>query len=73
MRLLCHLFGGRRGLFMAWGKTSYEQECDCGKRYKVTLYQQPMREKGRFNCHSCGRELERWNGGVDYSFHEIKA
>ena len=48
-----------------WDKTKYISVCDkCGKKYNVVKYEQPMRERGRFNC-ECGNELENWNGGVD--------
>ncbi|WP_368881374.1 hypothetical protein [Shewanella algae] len=53
-----------------WDTTRYTQECEkCGKKYNVTKHEQPMREKGTSNC-KCGNELERWNGGVDYTFTE---
>lgn len=55
-----------------WNITHYIQKCDyCGKKYNVTKHEQPMREKGVFHC-DCGHELERWNGGVDYTFIEVK-
>ncbi|EGQ8102514.1 hypothetical protein BS623_23620 [Vibrio parahaemolyticus] len=55
-----------------WDKTKYEVTCECGKKYSVIRYEQPMREKGRFTCNGCGKELERWNGAVDYTFTEIE-
>ncbi|SIO33223.1 hypothetical protein [Salinivibrio sp. ES.052] len=55
-----------------WDITHYIQECEkCGKKYNVTKHEQPVREKGVFNC-QCGHQLECWNGGVDYTFSEIK-
>ncbi|OCH19276.1 hypothetical protein [Aliivibrio logei] len=56
-----------------WDKTKYQVICDgCGKKYNVVKYDLPVREKGSFSCNGCGIELERWNGGVDYSFTEAK-
>ncbi|UUE59005.1 hypothetical protein [Pectobacterium aroidearum] len=53
-----------------WNTTRYIVKCEkCGKEYNVIKHELPMREKGYFNC-KCGNELERWNGGVDYTFTE---
>jgi hypothetical protein len=55
-----------------WDKTEYKAECEkCGKKYNVIKWEQPLREKGRFNCSGCNHEMQYWNGGVDFSFTEV--
>jgi len=56
-----------------WDTTKYTTKCEkCGKKYNVVKLEQPMRENGHFNCYKCGHEIERWNGGVDYTFTETE-
>jgi predicted nucleic acid-binding Zn ribbon protein len=54
-----------------WDVTKYSAKCDkCGKKYNVEKFEQPVREKGRFNCTKCGNEMKNCNGSVDYTFTE---
>jgi len=56
-----------------WDTTKYTIECEkCGKEYNIVKFEQPVREKGCFNCSECDHEIKRWNGGVDYTFTEVK-
>ena len=58
---------------MNWNVTKYTQHCDkCNAEYRVTKKTQPMREHGVFNCEECGHEMEKWNGGVEYTFTKVK-
>lgn len=56
-----------------WDITKYTTNCKkCGKKYDVVKFEQPVRDKGSFHCSKCGYEIERWNGGIDYTFTEAK-
>ena len=55
-----------------WDKTESIVKCGkCGKEYKEIKHEIPVREKGSFNC-SCGYQINRWNGGVDYTYLEVE-
>ena len=42
-------------------------ECEeCSARYKIFKQSIPIRDKDSIECHKCGAELKRWNGGVMY-------
>ncbi len=55
-----------------WDITKSIVECEgCGTKYQETKHQLPVREKGSYDCRVCGKEINRWNGGVDYSYSKI--
>lgn len=45
----------------------------CDAVHTATQQNLPNRERGHFNCLKCGKEVLRWNGGVDYSDWQLKS
>ena len=49
-----------------------EVTCKCGAVYLEKGTKLPVRDKDSFDCNLCGEELNRWNGGVTYSYKLLR-
>ncbi len=53
---------------MTWEKGTREIGCpECGAKRLANFMNLPAREQGSFDRLVCGKQSDRWNGGVDYS------
>jgi hypothetical protein len=54
--------------------TSYTScvQCGCGARYERAEVQLPIKDVGIFECHHCGRVIERWHGKLVPAFRVVE-